>query len=452
MLGMAFFMYRTVTNKKLAGICLLLLVLVFFNGQNMETSTWAMVGIANAGILFIAMASMYCLLNTKKNLFYFGLILSVATIFSNGGGMFIIPPVAIGLYLQNRKKTMLSFLGIAMIFVFLFFCDYTKHERISIGLIDIIKNIPVLFSNFLIFIGLNFWIPSYKILSFLAGLFCISVYIGGIRKKWYKNDLLIYAFLTFYFLSAIAASISWLSTGVEGALRYRIYCSPIIILTLFLIINNIRNLPGYIYMLPLFFIVFNLFSTFLYAQKEQKKMEWKMKSAYNWHYKGTGLATFSVSGEENHLREVEKLGWYHMPEYNLSNYASTISSYDYHSTPNNTEDVSYQIESITESGDYLLIEGWGFLNNKSMNFSNIFIGLTNQEQSYIVSTFAEKRYDLKTLDIPLDRIENCGFFAVIDKKSIAPGTYQIVISIKRTFEFNRYYNEKTKENIIIPEA
>ena len=448
LLGLSFFMLQTVTNKKFTGIYILLFVLLFFNGQNFDTSTWAMPSIANVGVLFAATVSMYCMLNTKHNLYYCGLALSALTIFSNGNGMFIIPPIAIGLYLQNRKKLIIPFLCITLIFVLFYFYNFNGTSRTNIEFVDLIKNVHILLSNFFIFIGLNFWIPSYKIFSFLAGLFCILIYLFGICKKWYENNILIYALLTFYFLSAAAVAIGWFSDGeIVGALRYRIYSSPIIILTLFLIINSFKNFKlKYIHAISLSFLMFSLFSTFIYTHKEQKKIEWKKKSAYNWHQKGTGLAA-SLKYKDEHLREAEKLGLYYMPKYPLSEYASSISK-DNAYTFNDMESISYKIENITDERDYLLIEGWGFLDKNSMNFKRIFVRLINQEQSYITSTFAERRYDLN-LDAPLDRIENCGFFAVIDKKLIPEGTYQIAISIKSMFEYGSYHDKITEEFVII---
>ena len=449
MLCICFFIYRTATNKDFSSIYLLLMISIFFNGQNFETSTWAMVSIANVGVLFVAMASMYCMLNTNNyKLQYYGLILSMLTIFSNGNGMFIVPPIAIGLYLQNRKKILFPFLCITIVTILLYFYDFNKSSRINIEFIDLIKNIPLLLNNFFIFVGLNFWIPSYKIISFLVGLSCVSVYLFGIWKKWHKSNILIYAFLTFYYLSAATVAVLWFSSEIEGALRYRIYCSPIIVLTLFLILNNIKqNKPKIIYTLSLLSILFSLSSTYIYALKEQKKIEWKKKSAYNWHNKRTGLATFSPFIEDESLQEVEKLGWYSMPKYPLSEYASSVLK-DKVNTFNDAESISYKIEDITDNVNYLLIEGWGFLDNRSMNFKKIFVRLINQDQSYIVSTFAERRYDLD-FDVPLDRIENCGFFAVIDKNLIPAGTYQVAISIKNIFGYGSYRDKITGESVII---
>ena len=448
MLCIGFIMYKTSAKKDFIGAYILLIILIFFNGQNFETSTWAMVSIANVGVLFAAMASIFCMLNTNRKLQYCGLLLSILTIFSNGNGMFIIPPIAIGLFLQRRKKIFITFICIALISVFLYFYSYTATSRINFEFIYLIKKVHILFYYTCIFTGLNFWVPSYQLFSFFVGLFCISTYMYGIWKKWYKQDLLIYAFLTFYFLSAAAVALLWLNNGIDGALRYRVYCSPIIILTLFLIINNIIKINyRYIYALLSFFVLFSLSSTFIYAHKEQKRFEWKKKSAYNWHHKGTGLATFAAHSEDDFLREAEKAGIYRMPKYSLSEYASSISN-DERSTFNETKEITYKIENLSDSGDFIIIEGWGFLNDKPMNFKNIFVRLTNNEHSFIACTYNERRYDLN-IDVPLDRIENCGFFAVIDKNLIPPGTYQISIIIRSVFGYGNYYIRKTEENITI---
>ena len=442
-----FFMYKTASNKAYIGTYILLIVMIFLNGQNLDTSTWAMVSIANIGIIFLVMSSILCTLNTKRSLFYCGLALSVLTIFSNGNGMLIIPSIAIGLFLLNRKKDMLFFLCITLISVFLYFQNFTGTNRTSFEFIDFVKGIPTIVNNFFMCVGIIFWIPSYKIFSFTVGLSCVSLFMFGIWKKWYKSNILLYAFLLFFYLSAAALAIAWFGSGeVVGALRYRIYFSPIIVLTLFLLINNLKR-PKTLFVYSFFSLIlaFSLFSTVIYFSKEQKKIEWKKKASYNWYSEQTRLG-LSTKTNDNFL-DVERLGLYFIPKYTLSEYASTVSDSKDISF-NDSESISYKIESIEDKDGYLLIEGWAFLDNKSMNFKRIFVSLTNPEQSFITSTFAERRYDLE-LDIPLDRIEHCGFFAVIDKNLIPAGTYDISICIKNVFWYGDCYNVKTENNATI---
>ena len=447
LLCICFFMYKTASNKEFISIYILLIVLVFLNGQNFDTSTWAMVSIANIGIIFLVLSSIFCTLNTKRSLFYCGLALSAFTIFSNGNGMLIIPSITIGLFLLNRKKDLLFFLCISLISVFLYFTNFTGTNRTSFEFIGFVKGLPTIVSNFFMCVGIIFWIPSYKFLSFTIGLSCVFIFLFGFWKKWYKNNILLYAFLLFFYLSAAALAIAWFGGGeVVGALRYRIYFSPIIVLTLFLLINNLKKLKlVFIYSFFPFILAFSLLSTILYFTKEQKKYEWKKKASYNW-YSGQTRLGLTTNAMDN-FHDVERLGLYFIPKYHLSEYASTITDGKDNSF-NDTESISYNIESIENKEGFLLIEGWGFLDNKSMNFKRIFVRLTNSEQSFIASTFCERRYDLDH-DIPIDRKEHCGFFAAIDKSLIPSGTYMISICIKNVFGYGDSYNIKTDKNVTV---
>ncbi len=444
--------YRMVKENMKKAISAFLITLLLCNGQHLETSLWAMSGLANIGILFLAFVSLYCMISENQKLNTAGFLLSVLTIFSNGNGMFITLPAFICLVLQRRRKTYITYAIIVSISIILYFFNYVKPARTDIHIVELIRNIPQILINLCTFVGLNFWIPSFKMISILIGVFCLSVYLWGIWKKWYQTNMFCYACLTFLYFNAGAVAILWLTNGVAGALRYRIYSSLILTLTVILLLVNHNNkflsFKKYIYLLTSFVLVFNL-SSVIYVQKEIKRSDFKKKSVYNWHNKGKRLATWSDSSSEKaipYLKQAEHMGLYKMPQYPLSKYVASIKEKAVGSTMQ-VYKMPYQIENISQRDGYLLIEGWVYLKDKSMNFSNIYICLFNQEKQYILTSLAERRYDLK-INIPLDRIEHCGFFTVVDRREIKTGNYQIGILIKRLFDRDKYCI-LTKETITI---
>ena len=440
LIGTGLLMYKTINDDRKKAFGAFLIALLLCNGQHLETSVWAMSGLANIGTLFLAIASLYCVLRRETAWVVAGFALSVLTVFSNGNGMFILIPALIGLALQRRTKTCAAYAIVSSLSVALYFLDYVRPERTDIGLMDILIRMPQILINLCTFAGLNFWVPSFRIVSIAVGAFCLSVYLWGIWKGWYRTDLFSYASLTFLYLTAGAVAVVWVTGEVMGALRYRMYSSPILIFTLLLLLSHSKIFQKrcYVYTISGALLLY-CFSSTIYIQKEQKRLEFKLKSTYNWEYKRRGLATWSVASSEQaipYLQAAERMGLYRMPRYPMSEYASSIVPQSVGSDMN-AEEMPHGIDSISMRGGYLIIEGWAFLRDCSMNFSDISLCLISTRNSYVCTSLAERRYDLK-FDVSLDRIEHCGFFSVIDTRSIEPGTYRIGIEIRRLFDKRSY--------------
>lgn len=443
LIGTGVLMYKGLDDddsKKAFGVFLIALLLC--NGQHLETSAWAMSGLANIGTVFLAIASLYAVLRRERHWVMVGFVLSILTVFSNGNGMFILIPALIGLALQRRTKTCLAYTFVAALSVALYFLNYVKPERTDVGLTNILVHAPQILINLCTFAGLNFWVPSLRIISIVIGAFCLSVYLWGIWKGWYRSALFSYTSLTFLYLTAGAVAVVWTTGEAMGALRYRMYSSPIFIFTLLLLLSHSKLLQKrfFVYMTSGALLLY-YFSSAIYIKKEQKRFEFKQKSAYNWEYKGRGLATWSVSSSEQaipYLQAVEQMGLYRMPRYPMSEYAASVVPAPV--KPNmNIEEMPFGIDSVSTKDGYLLIEGWAFLRDRSMNFSDIYVCLVTPQHCYVCTSLSERRYDLSLyLKAPLDRLEHCGFFSVVGVRNIEPGTYQIGIIIRRLFDKQSY--------------
>lgn len=448
LIGTGLLMYKTINDDRKKAFGTFLIALLLCNGQHLETSVWAMSGLANIGTLFLALASLFCVLRRETAWLVAGFALSVLTVFSNGNGMFILIPALIGLALQKRAKTCVTYAIVAAFSVMFYFLNYVRPERTDIGLTDMLAHAPQILINLCTFAGLNFWVPSFRIVSITVGAACLSVYLWGIWKGWYRTDLFSYASLTFLYLTAGAVAVVWVTGEAMGALRYRMYSSPILIFTLLLLLSHSKIFQKrcYVYTISGALLLY-CFSSAIYIQKEQKRLEFKLKSTYNWEYKRRGLATWSVASSEQaipYLQVAERMGLYQMPRYPMSKYAAFIVEQSVE--PNtDTEEMPHGIDSISTRDGYLIIEGWAFLRDRSMNFSDISVCLISPRHSYVCTSLAERRYDLM-LDVSLDRIEHCGFFSVIDTQSIEPGTYRIGIEIRRLFD-KRSYSLVTEQTV-----
>ena len=446
LIGTGLLMYKTINDDRKKAFGAFLIALLLCNGQHLETSVWAMSGLANIGTLFLAIASLYCVLRRETAWVVAGFALSVLTVFSNGNGMFILIPALIGLALQRRTKTCAAYAIVSSLSVALYFLDYVRPERTDIGLMDILTRMPQILINLCTFAGLNFWVPSLRIVSIAVGAFCLSVYLWGIWKGWYRTDLFSYASLTFLYLTAGAVAVMWVKDdSFYAPLRYRVYCSSILLLSALLLLNHSRflQMKRVVYPAAALFLLFNL-SGFIYIPKERHRQEWRVVSAYKWQHDGQGLAISSDEQAIPYLQAAERMGLYRMPRYPMSEYASSIVPQSVGSNMN-AEEMPHGIDSISMRDGYLIIEGWAFLRDCSMNFSDISLCLISTRNSYVCTSLAERRYDLK-FDVSLDRIEHCGFFSVIDTRSIEPGTYRIGIEIRRLFD-KRSYSLLTEQTV-----
>ena len=446
LMGTGLLMYKTINDDRKKAFGTFLIALLLCNGQHLETSVWAMSGLANIGTLFLALASLYCVLRREMTWLVAGFALCVLTVFSNGNGMFILIPALTGLALQRRTKTCAAYAIMSVLSVALYFLNYIRPERTDIGLTDILAHAPQILINLCTFAGLNFWVPSFRIVSIAVGAACLSVYLWGIWKGWYRTDLFSYASLTFLYLTAGAVAVVWVKDdSFYAPLRYRVYCSSFLLLSALLLLNHSRfsQIKWVVYPAVVLLLLFNL-SGFIYIPKEQHRQEWRMISAYKWQHDGQGLAISSDEQVVPYLQAAERMGLYQMPRYPISKYAAFIVEQSVE--PNmDAKEMPHGIDSISTRDGYLIIEGWAFLRDRSMNFSDISVCLISPRHSYICTSLAERRYDLM-LDVSLDRIEHCGFFSVIDMRSIEPGTYRIGIEIRRLFD-KRSYSLVTEQTV-----
>jgi hypothetical protein len=188
LLGIGILIYNAFRTENKKGLLVLLTVLLLFNGQILINFVETLCGLANIGIIFLAFLSIYVLLSNNRRSFIAGIILSLLTIYSNGNGMLIIPPVLVCLFIQKRIKALIIF-GVLSIVAALFYfynLDITRinndgiwngfHERIL---------------YFFYFVGGSLWLPSQKFISFFNGLFLFSVYIWGIFSGHYKKNIFI---------------------------------------------------------------------------------------------------------------------------------------------------------------------------------------------------------------------------------------------------------------------
>ncbi|MDR2691885.1 MAG: hypothetical protein LBB73_06250 [Dysgonamonadaceae bacterium] len=218
MLGIGVMFFVFLRQRKNAGIFALMIVLLLFNGQNYETNTWAMAGLANVGTLLLAMLSAYFMMQPAKPEFITGIVLSILTVFSNGNGMCLFPAVLFSLLLQKQRKELLWVAGIVGIVVICYFLNLRWELNNEHSL-----RISAIVTGFFYFLGGNVWLPSVKIIALLWGLFIFATYVWAFVGGFYRKNIIWFTFFTFMLLTAAMAVLNRPAEEI-APLRYRIYC------------------------------------------------------------------------------------------------------------------------------------------------------------------------------------------------------------------------------------
>jgi hypothetical protein len=422
-IGVMFFLF--LRQKKDAGIFALMIILLLYNGQNFETSTWAMVGLANVGVQLLSMLSIYFIMKPAKSGFIIGLIFSVITIFSNGNGMCLLPAVLLSFFLQKRKKELVWFAIVASIAVICYFIDFNWRSVNGPGL-----NISTATKSFFLFLGGNLWLPAVKIIALIWGLFIFATYVWAVIGGFYKKNIVWFTFFTFMLLTAAMVA---LNRPVEeiAPLRYRIYCCMGTILTVMFYFENREALHltrWFKFFVPLV-MLFSIFCSLLYLEKEKNNSEFKKVSTYNWQRSKSGL--YVPPDPKAFPQKVEALHIYTMPKLPMEKIVSTVEEKN-GEWKNHNSHIMYHIDFIEETNDgYVLIKGWAYTDEMSMDFTDIFLWLFNGKQNIKICPHFERRYDLAISDLTI--MENCGFFAVIPKTALPRSDYKLGIEIQKRY-------------------
>jgi hypothetical protein len=426
MLGIGAMFFAFLRQKKDAGIFALMIVLLLFNGQNFETNTWAMVGLANVGTLLLSMLSVYLIMQPAKSGFIAGFVLSVLTIYSNGNGMCLLPAIMFSFFLQKKKKELIWFTLIAGITVIYYFLTLNWSSNIGEGL-----RIGDTITGFFYFLGGNLWLPSVKIVALLWGMIIFATYIWAFIGGFYKKNIIWFTFFTFMILTAIMVV---LNRPVEeiAPLRYRIFCCMGMILTVMFYFENKEalHLTRWFKFLVPPVMLFSVFCSLLYLSKEEKDSEFKKISTYNWQRCKSGLHTCSEFSGNAALPMVEVLHIYTMPKLPPEEIAATVKI-TADKWENRNSHILYHIDFIEDTNGYILIKGWAYTDGMSMDFTDIFLWMFDGKQDIKVRPHFERRYDLASLNLTIR--ENCGFFAVIPKAKLHQGNYKLGIEIQKRY-------------------
>jgi hypothetical protein len=440
LLGIAAMFVAIKQNKKNVAFFASLVALLIFHGQNFETSTWATGIQQDVAVFFLAMVTIYLLMKQTLGAFIAGLACAVFTIYSSSNGMCLLPAGVLSLFLMKRKKELAWFSIVAGVAVACYFIDWDAGVQSRLG--GFIQRIPLITRSFFCFLGGNLWLPSAKIFALTWGLIIVATYLFAFKTKLYKNNIAWFTIFSYLLLTAAMVAINRPPDEI-APMRYRIYCCMATVLTVMFYVENWDKLKFPIklklFTPPLIYLkisivaaaaIFNILCSTLYLNKCEKYTQAKKVSAYNWQRDKSGLCPNYTGGAmEKILAKAEEKGVYFMPKLTLKQLETKVANNTFTQTPQQNT-INFHFDYVDYLDQYVVVKGYAYAPDKSMDFTNIYITLVNEQQNLMVETLAERRYDI---NLNTSTQENCGFFAVIPKTTLIDQNYKVGIAIQKNY-------------------
>ena len=287
---------------------------LLFLSPSSENITWATGAIQNYSVVFFALFSFFLF---SKNIFLALICASLAS-FTSGSGLFIFIALllwSLGNILKKDKNAWRQFILISL-FSSVIYGSYFYHYISPIKtyqIQDILLNPWQTLHYFFIFLGSyvqDIWI------SFILGVLSFSFFIYlTITKYFYKNPL-IYYFLIFLLINALAAALNRSVFGPEQALSSRyVIISVLFLLFLYLAILEQITIPPNHYLKVLFSVLF-IYSLLVFKAEYQELSIFKqdlIMGVQKWKATGIGLNHPYQAQAKVQIEQAEKAGYYYLP-------------------------------------------------------------------------------------------------------------------------------------------
>jgi hypothetical protein len=233
-------------------------VYLLFSLAYFEASLWAMVSLSGLSVVALSFAAIYLLGKDKNSHFIGSCVFATAAVFTQGNGKIVlICCIAMLLYKKQYKKSVIWFvMSLLLLLLPTLFLDSTHNSYASISEIlqSPIRHIRHYLSIFsflgtyfesLTFLGTYSGILAFMgtyfgsiILTLIVGAVISCCFIYLIQIKFYNKNLVLFVFITFIFLNALA--VGYARPSVVFPSRYAIY-STLVIAILYLTLNEIRK-------------------------------------------------------------------------------------------------------------------------------------------------------------------------------------------------------------------
>lgn len=384
LLGIFFLFYQITKDILLVGLLAFIVLL-----PNSELNLWAMGSIQNVGVYFLAFLASYLLFKSDWKSFLLALMVAVLAMFTSGNGFntFIapIPLLIASLFVEKDKRRIVPVKLLIWLVVFggslyLYFSNNHKSPSppaITAALTDHLLDTLLYFFTLT---GAFFkpFLPS-TILPILSLFVCLYFLFQLIRNfKIFLRYPAISSFLVFVLLSAMVVTLARYKLGVVQSMsdRYAMIPTSIIAILITFVYINYQSWikKNYLYLGGIFLV--------LYAFNINKNVSackvWKSSLI-------TSNQTY-LNGSNQDLRT-----HYKVRDYQVLNKAVVKKYY----TPPPRKTIPFTLAQNLgdknvqsawgirhDSLEYLIVDGWAYLENGDTEDQKVYFVVTKGEQSY----------------------------------------------------------------------
>jgi hypothetical protein len=453
--GIFFIFYKKLREVNSNVFYLLPIVVLLFNIGFWENMTFAMATLSNNTVFMFSLASLY--FATKENLTRANLILAlvffVFAVFTQGGGLMLIPVIAAILLYRKERKNLLLFLGISIAITAFYFYGYQKPDEAT-TLMATLTNLKVRSVFFwLAFLGnaFNYYLIFTNDLensigiTTVIGFALLACYGYAFKTKYYERNPFAFSVMTLLVITAFVTGFSRSHMGLEtaGASRYRIGGVIFTIALYFWVVQTCKPskvMKVLIALSSLLYFIFISLNQYEYlSYRKYKSMMGALRYQSGDH---TQLNGFEQEYYMKVLIDAKKEQTYFLPSHeSLEQFFpySTIVDGNGKLVPSQ---IISSVDAIAKIKDSFILEGYAF-DGASSSDHKTSIGLKASDGNIVYfSTKSVPRFDLNPYFHKFN-LRDSGFFARLKLTDVKPGVYKVVIRLARDGEVKLFETDKT---------
>lgn len=452
---LAIFWVLSIPFRKWGYFYLIPVAVLVFNFALYENMTFSMATLSNnTGLLFILL-SIYFSLKTN-NFSYFSILFYLMAVFTVGSGLFLTVLLPVIFVYNKQMKMLWIFLAVAAVALYFYFIDYqTPPQSPSIkdtllyfkfkSLLFFFSFLGSIFSFYLIFTGDQ---NDSLILSAIMGVLSVLFYLYLIKKKYYKDNLLVFALLTFVIVAAALTSVSRTQMGLEMAIssRYRLYSAIMFIGCYYYLVNHVKLKDNLKYALIICFSgVYFVNISLKHIEYLDYRQSQNYLGAINYLSGNHKLLNgFEQDVYKTILEDSKNMHNYELPQSDVDQYYPFSNPIAPLTQTNNTDRWFTQgVEQLYELKDSFLIFGKGFLVDESSRTQKIYVELegTATKKILVFEATPVKRYDMNPY-FKKDNLEYGGFSCRIKKELLGTDEYTIKLAVSNNGLFKKEITDK----------
>lgn len=403
-------------------LCIIPAAYIIFQLQSWSNNVWSMASLSNTIIFCWIILSLYYLFKETKLSFIAGLFFALLATYTNGNGVFVLFVAAITFLL--RKRFLQS--GITLVLFLVFFMLNNTGASGSI-LEKITHQGPAKIAGmFFVFLGSNFFHPSYIFVSIAAGVAFVLffAYLFFIKKYYLVNPVSFSLYLLIFLTGiAIATQREILDIYIAAPSRYRLYCSLLIAMSYIALVELFPGLRGKTVIWGAGVAAFLFFAASNYVAIGKLRGRYELNRSYS----------FLLNHHIYLSHSIDSLHQASLAQHLINPYQVSLNSLLLPAGNNQVilpwdKDVTGQLTDTGRADNCRYIKGWAGKADEGNTLNRIYV--------LVYRNRTLKTYKANFLEVPdfindkeMIRYATCGFLAVIpETEYIAADSVQLGLS------------------------